>query len=284
MEKLKALVKSSTVTPDKLHQWLDKGLPAGQVFKNMKLDQPNVFSLFYNPSFVKWVQYADDLSAKSPSKASSVISTLTSLYGDKVVYEVIYAAKKYPNLRELASRLQEDQLRYWIAIRKDSSVFFDLLNLNLRWTGTTTLTKQEFAVWLKYVDDVNARHPEAAPLSIIPTLAQSLGRTGRDGNVELVKIIDAGKDNFKSEAVAKRMESELFDFWLRRQETPDKIMNMLKHDTPTSAFLGSPRWKEWEKYLNVYNARFPEKKTTAIETYVGKHGGVNLVAQLAKAM
>ncbi|EEY58851.1 RXLR effector family protein, putative [Phytophthora infestans T30-4] len=41
IEKLKAFFKSSSVTQDKLQQWLDKGLPADKVFKNMKLDKPN---------------------------------------------------------------------------------------------------------------------------------------------------------------------------------------------------------------------------------------------------
>ncbi|EEY66634.1 uncharacterized protein PITG_16710 [Phytophthora infestans T30-4] len=115
------------------------GLPAGQLFKNMKLDKPNVFSLFQDPSFVKWVQYADDLSTKSSPKESSVISTLTSLYGDIVVYEghlssrnlnfpfgliLLTKAQTRSDTKNLAAKLQAAQFETWV--RKAATQFPNL--------------------------------------------------------------------------------------------------------------------------------------------------------------
>ncbi|EEY66632.1 secreted RxLR effector peptide protein, putative [Phytophthora infestans T30-4] len=105
LEHFKTLFKSSKVTPERLQHWLDTGLPAETVFRNMKLDRENAFSLFHDPKFAKWVQYADDLSAKSSHKQDSAISTLATKFDDEALYEMIQAAKDYPNLRELALRL-----------------------------------------------------------------------------------------------------------------------------------------------------------------------------------
>ncbi|EEY66630.1 secreted RxLR effector peptide protein, putative [Phytophthora infestans T30-4] len=281
VENIKALVKSSAVTPAKLQQWLDERLPAGLVFKNMNLDEPNIFSLLHEPNFAKWVQYADDLSAKSSHKESSVISTLTSLHGDKVVYDTIQAAKLYPQLSELALKLEKDQIRFWIATRKDPSVVFEALNLN--WAGISIFPKPEFSAWLKYVDDVNARHPKEAPLSIIPTLKQRFSRGDEAGTDVLLKLIANGKATTEAKTVANKVESALFDFWLNSRETPDKVMDAFKYGTTTQAFLGSPRWKEWERYLSAYNARYPEKKATAIETLTRKYGDAQLLDTLIGA-
>ncbi|KAF4131898.1 hypothetical protein GN958_ATG18931 [Phytophthora infestans] len=236
LEHFKTLFKSSKVTPERLQHWLDTGLPAETVFRNMKLDRENAFSLFHDPKFAKWVQYADDL---------------------------------------------KDQLRYWVAVRKDPSVFFDLLHFN--WVGASIFTKPEFSVWLKYVDDVNAKHPEAAPVSIIPTLTQHLGRRGRDGTEKLLKMIESGKATYNSQAFAKQVGNELFSLWINSRETPDKILCVLKYESRTQAFMGSQRWKEWERYLNAYDSRYPEKKATTIEVLTRKYGDANLVNVLIDA-
>ncbi|KAI9984904.1 hypothetical protein PInf_006458 [Phytophthora infestans] len=247
----------------------------------MKLDEPKIFSLLHEPNFVKWVQYADDLSAKSSHKESSVISTLTSLHGDKVVYDTIQAAKKYPQLSELALKLEKDQIRFWIATRKDPSVFFEALNLN--WVGTSIFSKPEFSAWLKYVDDVNARHPKKTPFSIIPTLKQHVAQSDEADTDVLLKLIANGKATAETKTVANKVDSALFDFWLSKRETPDKVMDAFKHGSTAQAFLGSSRWKEWERYLSVYNARYPEKKTTVIETLTRKYGDAQLLDTLITA-
>eukprot|EP00644_Phytophthora_capsici_P018558 jgi/Phyca11/128064/e_gw1.73.148.1 len=127
-EKFATLFKSSKVTDDQLRKWLSKGKSADDVFYRMKLAKTHRW-IFNDPQFSKWVQYADDLSATASGKGTSAISTLTTQYGDDELYIMLRAAKRYASSEELASKLQTDQLKRWIAIGKDPDEVYKLYDL-----------------------------------------------------------------------------------------------------------------------------------------------------------
>ncbi|KAK1944363.1 hypothetical protein P3T76_004275 [Phytophthora citrophthora] len=84
--------------------------------------------LFENPQFIRWLQYAGDLSATG--KGSSAISVLSTKYGDETLYAMIEWAKKQEGTKVLDTRLQTDQLQHWIRTRKDPDEVFRLYDLN----------------------------------------------------------------------------------------------------------------------------------------------------------
>ncbi|KAG3026790.1 hypothetical protein PC120_g5750 [Phytophthora cactorum] len=63
---------------------------------------------------------------------------------------MIEETKRLPKVKELALRLQNDQLQHLIDARKDPAVFFHLLDLN--WVERI-FTTPEFSVWATYVND-----------------------------------------------------------------------------------------------------------------------------------
>ncbi|KAG1699998.1 hypothetical protein DVH05_012433 [Phytophthora capsici] len=173
-EKIATLFKSSKVKDEQLQKWLSKGKSADDVFYRMKLAKTHT-SIFNDPQFSKWVQYADDLSATASGKGTSAISTLTTQYGDDQLYKILGAAKRDSSSEELASKLQSDQLKRWIAIGKDPDEIYKIYDLQL--VGDKLLREPQFSAWTKYVDDVNAKHGGA--ISIIPTLRLVLNRPHR---------------------------------------------------------------------------------------------------------
>ncbi|OWZ09491.1 Avirulence (Avh) protein [Phytophthora megakarya] len=100
---IESSISSSEATPEKLQNWLKKGKSADLVFKRLQLDKAGQ-RVFHNPQFATWVQYADDLSVKTPEM--SAISSLTRQYGDDVLFEMIQTAKTNPRTKGLAIKME----------------------------------------------------------------------------------------------------------------------------------------------------------------------------------
>ncbi|KAL3673924.1 hypothetical protein V7S43_001611 [Phytophthora oleae] len=122
------LLKSSKVTDEQLQKWLSKGKAADTVFYRMDLVNARITTLFESPQFIRWLQYADDLSATG--KGTPAISVLSTQYGDDTLHKMIEWAKKESNTKALGTRLQADQLEHWVTTRKDPDKVFKLYDLN----------------------------------------------------------------------------------------------------------------------------------------------------------
>ncbi|KAF1790982.1 hypothetical protein GQ600_6020 [Phytophthora cactorum] len=128
-----------------LRSWLNKGKSAETVFTRMQLTKAGS-RLFYDSQFPTWLQYVDDLNAKTSQKGTSAISALTAQYGDDALSQDNLPAK------DLATKLQADQVQHWVAIRKDPDEVFHLFKLDK--VKRNILSNPEFTAWFKYVDDV----------------------------------------------------------------------------------------------------------------------------------
>ncbi|OWZ03955.1 Avirulence (Avh) protein, partial [Phytophthora megakarya] len=90
-EKVKTMFSFSKPTPEKLRDWLAKEKSVDTVFTRLHLFKAGKY-LFYEPEFVTWVKYADDLSIKNPKNRLAAISTLTAQYGDDTLYQMLELA------------------------------------------------------------------------------------------------------------------------------------------------------------------------------------------------
>ncbi|KAK1935678.1 hypothetical protein P3T76_010373 [Phytophthora citrophthora] len=80
---------------------------------------------------------------------------------------MIRSAKKETSTKTLATRLQTNQVGYWVKTQKGPEEVFKLYKLNN--AGRHILGKSQFSDWVNYVDDLNAKN-EGTVASIIPTL------------------------------------------------------------------------------------------------------------------
>ncbi|KAL3670767.1 hypothetical protein V7S43_003955 [Phytophthora oleae] len=251
-DKLAKLLKSSKVTDEQLQKWLSKGKAAESVFYRMNLANTRFTRLFESPQFIRWLQYADDLSASG--KGPSAISVLSIQYGDDTLYKMIGWAKKESSTKALGTRLQADQLEHWVTTRKDPDEVF------------------KFA-WTKYVDDLNAKNEEAM-VSIIPTLRKHFS----DG--DLFKIVLAAKRVDETEAMGTKLEDAFVQFWSHRKETPDNVLVELGLKKSTKTLLENPLLNMLTKYTEAYNVRYAAKKTTVIETLTRTFGDETVAKML----
>lgn len=89
----------------------------------------------------------------------SAISILTAHYDDAALYEMIRIARTgelIPEAKVIATRLQKGLLEHWLAAAQKPDDVFHFMKLGQ--AGYSFRSDSEFAVWVKYVDDLNAKH------------------------------------------------------------------------------------------------------------------------------
>ncbi|KAF4139258.1 hypothetical protein GN958_ATG11618 [Phytophthora infestans] len=262
IEKIKALLQMSSVSPKTLRHWVNKGKSKNAVFIRLKLDQAGD-NLLSNPQFVTWVAYADDFNAKFSEKATPLLSTLKAQYRDEVLSEILIAGKKVPSTEKLASRLQAEQLEGWVIAKLPKGEVFKLLKLNDKLE--TFLTNPQLSTWVEYMEKFVKKYPdEKTPM--IKELTKSYGnemlarmlatadsyvKDCPDGGLES-QIIEAALKADNPPAFAKILQAEQSKRWLDGEKSVDDIFTLLrlnKAGKNTENLLARPQFSTWEKYL-----------------------------------
>ncbi|KAK1935646.1 hypothetical protein P3T76_010341 [Phytophthora citrophthora] len=226
----------------------------------MKLAKSRTW-IFDNPLFSKWVQYADALSDTPSGKGTSAISTLTAQYGDDDLYKILKAAERDAKSNELASRLRTDQVNHWIAIAKDPVEVYQLYDL--QYAPSRLLQNPQFSAWIKYVDDLNAKHEGA--ISIIPTLRKYYK------DAELFNMAELAKRVKETKTMGLKLDDAFVQFWINERKTPVGILTELRLEA-TTKMMESPLLSLLVKFTDAYNLKFPQTQTTMIETLTNAFG------------
>ncbi|OWZ01365.1 Avirulence (Avh) protein [Phytophthora megakarya] len=209
-----------------------------------------------------------------PSEAVSAMSTLSARYDDGALHKMIQAAKNVPSTRNLAIKLKTEQMEHWVKVGKDPDDVFHLFKLDK--TGDTLFSNPEFTAWVKYVDDFNAKHVEE-PASITPTLMNYYSEG------ILFKMAEAAKKETETKDIATKLETEWLQTWLRNRKSPDKILIDLGFGKAADTLLESPLFHFWAKYLDDFNEKYSDKKTTMIETFTKTFGDAGVTTMLYAA-
>ncbi|OWY99973.1 Avirulence (Avh) protein [Phytophthora megakarya] len=261
LEKMKSSITSAKGIPTELQGWM-KRRKSDYVFKRLGLTKAG-HTLFDSPKFVSWVQYTDDLSANNPTNEMFAISTLTRYYGDKELLKLLKIAKMNPSFEKLAAKLEAQQIQYWIAIRKDPDAVFDVLRIEM---GFSNLFGQPvFAVWAKYVDDLNAKYTNK-PASMIPTLKKHFS------DYNLFRLTEAAKDVERTKGLATKVQTEWLQTWLQNRKSPDKALNDLRVEIGVDTIQRNPLFNIWTTYMRDYAVRYPEEKTTMVASFTKTFG------------
>ncbi|OWZ14573.1 Avirulence (Avh) protein [Phytophthora megakarya] len=271
-EKLKDAFMYSKITTEKLQKWLKNEKSADTVFMRLHLDQDDI--MFYtNPRFAEWVQYADSLSAKIPEM--SAISILTNRYGDDLLYSIIQSAKESPYTNKLGLELETKQMQHWLATGKDPDEVFRLFKLNT--DVSRIFDRPQFTMWAKYVDDLNSKHPEES-LWMYSTLTKYFSDDA------LLQITKRAKWSKKDKAIAIKVENDWIREGIQNHKTPYQVLldvelgdNLMEQFLVKTSVL-----KIWYKYMNVFNKRYPEEKTSMMETFTQRFGDVEKLEKWLK--
>ncbi|OWZ15788.1 Avirulence (Avh) protein [Phytophthora megakarya] len=251
LEKIKSVLTSSKISTEKLESWLQSKKSADIVFTRLHLDKRE--NPFRNPQFSTWIKYADDLSAKVPEM--SAISTLTRQYGDDRLFRMIKVAKTKTDTRSVATKLETEQMQHWVTTRKDPDEVFELFKLNF--VRENIFEKPEFTTWVKYVGDLNTKHPEQSS-----------------------RISTQMTGSAKNKAIATKVENDWLLSGLQNRKTPEKAFLDLGLGKTSDSFLESPLLNTWTKYIEAFNTRYPKEKMTMIETLTKYFGDIDVTTML----
>ncbi|OWZ14574.1 hypothetical protein PHMEG_00011931 [Phytophthora megakarya] len=261
--------------PEKLQMWLKEERPAEIVFKALHFDQPGY--PFAQAHFAAWVEYANTLSTKFPDMPA--ISILTKQYGDNKLYKIIKYAKRDAHTKALAIELETKQMQRWFATEKDPAEVFRVFDLHLNWRDM--FDSREFITWTKYVDDLNTKHPED-PIWMYSTLTKHFD------DEDLLSMTNVKKNGQKSKAMATKVENDWFQANLQKHKTPFEVFKALGLRKTTDKLLVNVVSETalagtWVKYMEAFNSRYPDKKTTTIKTLTKAFGDFEVVKMLNAA-
>ncbi|OWY93416.1 Avirulence (Avh) protein [Phytophthora megakarya] len=165
-------------------------------------------------------------------------------------------------------------MEHWVKVGKDPDDVFHLFKLDK--TGDKLFSNPEFTAWVKYVDDFNAKHVEE-PALITPTLMNYYSEG------ILFKMVQAAKKETETKDIATKLETEWLQTWLRNRKSPDKALIDFGFGKAADTLLESPLFSIWAKYLDDFNEKYPDKKTTMIETFTKTFGDAGVTTMLHAA-
>ncbi|KAE9319229.1 hypothetical protein PR003_g18018 [Phytophthora rubi] len=269
VEKAKAMVMT-TVSAEKLASWLNKGKSIDDVFTRLQLAKARD-KLFDNPQFLTWLNYADDLTAKTGREAS-IIATLTAHYSDDVLAKIIGAAKQVENTQGIATRLEMSQVQGWLAGGKTADEVFTALKLDK--AGDDILASPVFDTWKTYLKIFNRENP-SSQTSWLASL------TAHYGDDALAQIIQTAKKVGATRSEAVALETAQMQRWSGK--LPDEVFTLLKLDKAGDDILSSPQFVSWNTYLKIFNKEHPDKKTSLFATLTAQYGddGVSRIVEAA---
>ncbi|KAE8904703.1 hypothetical protein PF005_g25393 [Phytophthora fragariae] len=132
------------------------------------------------------------------------------------------------------------------------------------------LLSPQFTQRLKYVEKLNAKNPTNGT-SVVSTLTAYYGETG------LYRLIEAGIKNRKTEDLATKLQAEKIQHWVVKAKGPDDVFRVMALDiVHKDSILSNPGFSTWAKYVDAFNAKYPEHPTSMIPTLLNYFSDVAL--------
>ncbi|OWZ09582.1 Avirulence (Avh) protein [Phytophthora megakarya] len=223
------------------------------LFVQFKLNVPNT-NVFENPAFLKWAQSVDDFNLQNADKApKSMLPTLMRQYETIPLSTMLEAAKKVESTRDVATRLQNEQMKLWKNGGLTTDQLFTAYKLDVLNGGVKNLLANPgVKIWIKYADDF---YPGT-------TLYDKLRKTYSDDAV-LSKLLIAGMEDSKTKTLATELQTKLVKDWTEKLQPPAVVFKFLALDKGADNLLASPHLRTWVQYAEGYkgNNDFTTKLT-----------------------
>ncbi|KAF1776301.1 hypothetical protein GQ600_21984 [Phytophthora cactorum] len=183
---------------------------------------------FQKRAFITWASYMAKINPKNTK--SAILSTLKTRYSD-----LAYATK-----------LQTELLSVWVNQGKTARKVFNLFNLNNDARKLDDFVdNSKFAIWVKYVADINGKDPAKSNAIVAQTL------TSYYTNRRPYNMLDTAKNVKSTETLDTKILQGQFDNWLASKTLVHHVNGWLGPEK-TSA-----ERKIVRDYLNAYNKMYP---------------------------
>ncbi|KAG7386476.1 hypothetical protein PHYPSEUDO_015576 [Phytophthora pseudosyringae] len=274
---VESLVKSA-VSTEQLEAWLKRGDTADDVFKAMKLQKAGD-NLLDNPQLTAWVSYMKMFNQANPTKKTSLITTLTAHFGNQGLTRIIEAGLLGSNTAIMAKRLQVEQVHHWMTQGRSPENVFGLLKLDkllpFTWISSDLFEKPGLTTWIKYLDDFNAENP-AKKTTLITILSKQYN------DKTLANMLIAANKAESTSSIAKRIQAEQTQRWLKRGKKPADIFTMLKLDKAVGTLFENSLLSAWVKYADDFRLQYPDTQLATMSTLL-KHYDDETLAKMIMA-
>ncbi|OWZ24727.1 Avirulence (Avh) protein [Phytophthora megakarya] len=236
---------------EQVQHWAATGKSPDDVFMLYKMNTA-ADKVFENARWKSWVNYVKLYNEKNPKSQTSVVASLSKLYGDAYLVNMLAAAGKVSTTKSTSKKMEFELINLWLKNDQSADDVFKLLDLDK--AADKVLGSPQLEVWGKYAGYINKNNPDDK-VSLIATLSTHYKDEG------VVKMLEAAKTNPATEAVATRLQTEQLHHWLSIDKAPVNVFTLFKLDEAGENLLSNPQFLVWRKYTDDFGLK--NRKTTA---------------------
>ncbi|OWZ08308.1 hypothetical protein PHMEG_00019168 [Phytophthora megakarya] len=204
-----------------------------------------------------------------------MVSTLAAHYDDTALFHILGALKKSPEAKGIATKLENELVQWSVAAGKSPTYVFKLFAPEK--LTDELLQMPQFVSWLKYVDDFNIKRR-----GMDETVTSALLHRYNDDMV--FKMLDTAKKKSSINAIATKLEKELYSTWISEKVSPRFVFKTLELDKAGRSVFSNPRFFTWMEYFNTYNKANPKDKDTMISAFYDSYSRASVARIIAPAM
>ncbi|POM60264.1 hypothetical protein PHPALM_30905 [Phytophthora palmivora] len=253
MEKLLAIAQHNIFTVRKAQElqialWLKNRLQPRSVLKKLGFDK-GVQTVLTNPNRDMLSTYISKFNDKYPNSMTSLTGVLSAYYGDIAVAKALVSAKISPNTKDIATKLQLEQIEGWMNQKKSADDVFALLNIKN--DGVLSLRSRKLDTLGEYINVFNSKNPRKQT-NLANVLSKGFG--GEDKFA--LMVVRALRPPVPNEMLlsARKYEELLFKNWFNRDLDPMAILIQI-FKVPENNLAGASTEAKWivNRYKSFYN-------------------------------
>ncbi|OWZ10730.1 Avirulence (Avh) protein [Phytophthora megakarya] len=193
----------------------------------------------------------------------SMFRTLIRHYGDIQLSSMLEAATKVESTRDVATKLQGEQMKLWERRGVTSKQLFKTLKLNIFDDGVTNLlASPSMNTWIKYADKV-----DPGPRT---TLFDKL-RNAYSDDTMLSKLLTTGMKDPNTEKLANELQAKQVNRWLDDLQPPENVFKFFSLDKGADGLLANPQLRTWVTYSDRYKANNEFTTKLSLTEVLTKH-------------
>ncbi|ETM44636.1 hypothetical protein L914_10142 [Phytophthora nicotianae] len=253
-ERLLSQAHLKFIEGEKLKFWLFQKKSAADALAKLKLNG-DVDSALASPKLEVLSKYLDMVSTKYPNRAESLLGTLTARYGEIAIAKGLVTTKQAPSSKDIATKLQTQQLEGWLNSQKSAVDVFNLLKI--KDDDILSLISRKMETLKLYINLFNSKNPENKT-----TLYATL-REGFKGEDQLALMISRAKDSLRTSEAASRYRHMMFQEWILKEYDPVSVLTQVFKIPEDHLFSASDRMRMIKdqykrRYYWVNNIKEPE--------------------------
>ncbi|OWZ11230.1 RxLR effector protein [Phytophthora megakarya] len=216
---------------------------AGDVFKILKLNEDGM-DLLKNQVLSTWVSYVKTMK-RNPYKLL-LLKFKNNGYDEAQIARMIGVTKKDEISNDIASELEEIQLKRWSKERKTVEDVFVLLRL--KEDGDKIFESPAWSVWVDYLAKKVSSNEDDAILSVL---------RNQFGVETLMDMVAKAKTVRSTEEIATRMQLSI---WYWHTLGSDDVFKLLKLDEVGNNIFDTPALITWTEYVDKLNSfrKYPD--------------------------